>query len=649
MGNIKNFNFNKLKLRLSNSDYWDFFLASDESPLQPSGPVVAGECLVVWYDFNEVSIYPNSATTASTIYSLVSWNKAVNSGYTFSSFGLTGIDNGFITFEKDPFDPTNQNLVNALTGTTLVIPSGDTRLMMHLVTGTTEQYVYPTERIIDPTFTTGDYIQLCGGFYQGYYKIDGSTYEVLPTRVNNAWVSEFWLNPQDICSPTSGTTLNDVYPNNKGFFFYMGTRAENKFWNQFYGSNTGCTSACTVNTGDTSCSGFTGSVTTWCTVPKEKDITIIGDYGFGIPLNPPRVDITLVTNPFLIYGRAYDSSAPRLSGGSDTIIPSGITNTITGHRDSCGSTNIYGYLFNAGGCDLTSNDGLGTKSVCSYDGNGISVGKTREVLSDFQNPFLIYGRGSGAISGCSCSTCCGPNDGLGSETVCSYSGKTSQETEIDYNLDIIDNAIGFRITDDGRIGYRMLTVTGTCYTASTGQRLYTSGVTIQEAYSVPNIVQPNKWSYVVIRYKTEYNDDCYLKLNKRRTGKLMFYIDAKLKYVVNDFPEFMAKRLDEYKAKQVGVPFNFSLGGGSQGLIDSQTFDGLDQADRGLPIEENFAGSFIGGISQFKFNICDLNYSQILYNYISDAARYGIQDTNLLLTEDAYLLLQQSGYGMVWV
>jgi hypothetical protein len=521
--------------------------------------------------------------------------------------------------------------------------------MMHLVTGTTEQYVYPTERIIDPTFTTGDYIQLCGGFYQGYYKIDGSTYEVLPTRVNNAWVSEFWLNPQDICSPTSGTTLNDVYPNNKGFFFYMGTRAENKFWNQFYGSNTGCTSACTVNTGDTSCSGFTGSVTTWCTVPKEKDITIIGDYGFGIPLNPPRVDITLVTNPFLIYGRAYDSSAPRLSGGSDTIIPSGITNTITGHRDSCGSTNIYGYLFNAGGCDLTSNDGLGTKSVCSYDGNGISVGKTREVLSDFQNPFLIYGRGSGAISGCSCSTCCGPNDGLGSETVCSYSGKTSQETEIDYNLDIIDNAIGFRITDDGRIGYRMLTVTGTCYTASTGQRLYTSGVTIQEGYSQSGMVTSDSWSYIAIRYVTDYKNDCDLKITKRRTGKLMFYVNARLKYVVNDFPEFMAKRLDEYKAKQVGVPFNFSLGGGSQGLIDSQTFDGLDQADRGLPIEENFAGSFIGGISQFKFNICDLNYSQILYNYISDAARYGIQDTNLLLTEDAYLLLQQSGYGMVWV
>ena len=30
MGNIKNFNFNKLDLKLSNSDYWDFFLATDE-------------------------------------------------------------------------------------------------------------------------------------------------------------------------------------------------------------------------------------------------------------------------------------------------------------------------------------------------------------------------------------------------------------------------------------------------------------------------------------------------------------------------------------------------------------------------------------------------------------------------------------------
>ena len=185
--------------------------------------------------------------------SLVTWTGATNTGYTFSSIGLTGIDNGLITFEKDPLDPTNQNLVDALTGSTLVIPSGDTRLMMHLVTGTTGDYIYPTQRTIDPTFTFGDYMQFCGGFYQGFYKIDGSSYEVLPTRVHQGWAAEFWIKPQDICDPTTGTTLNDMYPDNKGFFFYMGTRAENKFWNQFYGYNTGCTSACTINTGSTEC------------------------------------------------------------------------------------------------------------------------------------------------------------------------------------------------------------------------------------------------------------------------------------------------------------------------------------------------------------------------------------------------------------
>jgi hypothetical protein len=38
-------------------------------------------------------------------------------------------------------------------------------------------------------------------------------------------------------------------------------------------------------------------------------------------------------------------------------------------------------------------------------------------------------------------------------------------------------------------------------------------------------------------------------------------------------------------------------------------------ADRGLPIEKNFGGTFVGGISQFKFNVCDLLFCDIEYNY----------------------------------
>ena len=136
MGNIKNFNFNKLDLKLSNSDYWDFYLATDEN----SGgcdSLLSGSCFVVWYDFNNLAIFPSSAVTASSIYSLVTWTGATNSGYTANTIGLTGIDNGLITFEKLSADTTNQALLSALTGTTLVIPSGDTRLVMNKVTGTT--------------------------------------------------------------------------------------------------------------------------------------------------------------------------------------------------------------------------------------------------------------------------------------------------------------------------------------------------------------------------------------------------------------------------------------------------------------------------------------------------------------------------------
>jgi hypothetical protein len=56
-----------------------------------------------------------------------------------------------------------------------------------------------------------------------------------------------------------------------------------------------------------------------------------------------------------------------------------------------------------------------------------------------------------------------------------FFGFSQDQTELNYNLDIIDNAIGFRIKDDGRIiGYRLLTVTGKC----SDDRVYSSGITI---------------------------------------------------------------------------------------------------------------------------------------------------------------------------
>jgi hypothetical protein len=658
MGNIKNFNFNKLDLKLSNSDYWDFFLATDEYNNCGDGPPASGDCLVVWYDFDKLPTYENESISATSIYSLVTWNHATNTGYTFDTIGLTGIDNGLITFDKNPLDTANIELLDALTGSTLVIPAGDNRLHMTRVTGTTGQYIYPYDILLDGS---GKFSNLCGGFYQGYYKIDGYSYEVLPTRVNDAWAAEFWVKPQECCSQYTGTTLNDVYPDNKGFFFYMGTRAENKFWNIWEGADTGCTSGCTVP------AGCTDILSEWCTIPKESEISIIGDYGVAIPLDPPQVEIELVTNQFLIYGRACDDGYKTLTASSSSFLSDENNNYIVSEDNNYilteqGNRFIYSEsataTTSADTCDCScgvcrtcksNGDGLGSKNVCTYDGKGIVVVKTAERVTNKQNPFLIYGRAKKSGSTCNCSSCSGPGDNLGNETVCSFSGFTEPITELDNQVDVIDNAIGFRIKDDGSIGYRLLTYTGECITATTGERIYVSGVTIEEGYSEPDVVIPNEWSYIVIRYVMDYKTDCELKTAKPRKGKLMFYVNGKLKYVVNEFDEFIAKRLNEYKDKQIGVPFNFSLGGGSQGLIDSQTFDGLDPNDRDLLIERNFAGTFMGGISQFKFNICDLTYSEIQNNYNNDLPRYTTPPIipSLLVDENGNYIISEDGFGVL--
>ena len=51
---------------------------------------------------------------------------------------------------------------------------------------------------------------------------------MLPTDLGNGWDLEFVLNKEDFHNDNQ--TLNDVYPENKGIFFYIGTRAENKWW-----------------------------------------------------------------------------------------------------------------------------------------------------------------------------------------------------------------------------------------------------------------------------------------------------------------------------------------------------------------------------------------------------------------------------------
>ena len=574
-GNLKNFYYKKLDLYLSDSDYWDFYLASDETCLTMYDDIISGSCLVAHYDFNNSNIFSTGSTSANTIYSLTTWDDAINLGVSATTWGFTGIDNGQITFTQSSGDTGNTALLSALTASTLVIPSGDTRLVLNSVTGMTGNYIYPIEQVID-TGTTGNYARMCGGFYQGYYKLDGEDYEVLPNRVPKGWTTEFILRKSDLnCSGVTGTTLNDLYPENKGIFFYLGTRAENKFWNIFEGNNTGCTSGCTSDT------GCTGTVTTFCTSVKETDVYYEDDEtGFMLPLSPPPINITKIENQFLLYGRA--------------------------NKRSCSA------------CGNVESDGLGTYTVCDDISNVYITGRSQTVINT-DNKFLTFCRACNSCSSCGGFGCGGVTGGT-CTTVCDYTGDTTTLLELDPNLDVFDNALGFRIKDDGSIGYKSLVFTGYC-----SGDTYITGVTVQEEYSLSGMVQDDEWTKISIRFVlNETYDECELKGGPRRKGKLMFYVGCRLKLVSKEIDEFIARRLIEQNEKQLTVPYNISLGGGSQGLLESMTFDGQDPDDLGMLIEQNYAGTFIGDISQFRFYSCNLSWCDIKNNCFFDDERYDL-------------------------
>ena len=143
-------------------------------------------------------------------------------------------------------------------------------------------------------------------------------YQILPTRYESGWTAEFWMRRNsDPCSGLTANTLNALYPDNEGFFYYMGTRAENKFWDVF--------------------SGETGYTTT-----------------SGYPLPPPLIKTEEeLTNPFLIYQPA------------DCCCFTGLTTVTTHERDRNADivNNALGFrVKNDGSIGYRS---LGVSGVCS--------------------------------------------------------------------------------------------------------------------------------------------------------------------------------------------------------------------------------------------------------------------------------------------
>jgi len=131
------------------------------------------------------------------------------------------------------------------------------------------------------------------------------------------------------------------------------------------------------------------------------------------------------------------------------------------------------------------------------------------------------------------------------------------------------------------------------------------------------------------KWVTEKND---------RLGSLKLYVNGKLFYVINGFEEIIPRGLNTDKEKQLGVPFNISWGGGTQGLRESLTLTGcsdsteyqqdpevmpnqtlsgtsLSALTTNIFIEPNFGGSFDGAISQFRMYTEPLSYPEVVHNF----------------------------------
>jgi len=611
--NINQYNFRKWGIKPVN-EITDICLASDERDYDQEvvfSPLLIGELdgnrMPFKFDLNSsgTTLCQTSACSFDyqTIVSENYWNPDnIDPNFCpivtqLCDIGLTGIDNG---------------LVQNMSGETIEITTGlytnisdkfsrykyDRRMKLHPITGftTTENRLWnDNSYTYDLNYQNvggdiGYVANLQGGFFQGFYKIPGYDYQVFPQRVPLGWTAEFMLKYRWTGDTSGG--LNNRYPDNKGTFFYMGARAENKFYHYADGSpkqDTGytrvtsgltcmhtCGCASSANTSSQCLQVYqpSGGTITNCTCGCACDCTTTAQYPEKDPL----------------YDEVSNALSLRLSGD-------------TGSPRLCVKTyRITGGCEHSGTCltGLTYVTGTSLTEWCS----------TRGIFDD-------------------------------------CSGTTYQNVEHWVQIDAVFQRYEWLdkcdLYDKGGLG---LLVKDVYYATIEGR-----SVTLIE----PPITHEAKYDPASTEVVTF--TDMWTEEQKYRLGTLKFYVNGKLFMVTENFEEIIPRLLNTPKEKQIGVGYNISIGGGTQGLHDNLTFSGgcpatieeivyqqdpeslttydLDHTiysglTTHIKLEEYFGGSMIGDISAFRMYTEPLNASQIKHNFRILKFKYNLLDPDCL-------------------
>jgi len=603
---------------------------------------------------------------------------------------------------------------------------------MFQVTGYTSQYnrfsgipkntLYEIESTVDPN--VGKYHKLYGGFYQGFYKLFGYDYEALPERTNKGWSVEMVLKPRIINDriPSLGnTTLNEIYPENKNTFFYLGTRAENKFYHHADGHPKCFTGYTRVTSGLTDC-----LVTCACCNTGVTNSRCIFVY-------PPR-SVDGIHDYHINYGCNVCKEQKRYCGCNCGEEP-------------CGTC---GWECKTHPCALITGVTPTPMPIvpllckpCQPTPTPTPTPTPSPVYCEVTPPCDVP---------CpDCDTC----DECVDCITCATTGYTSIEDtcEKDPLWDSLSNAFSVKFSGDPKnpkICVKVLRFTGDCVTTGS---CATTGITQMTGYTIDTYCSPNgiydycltrcdsffdleKWMLIdVVWRRYTWLDTCDLqwrgglgditelkyldslvndttklikppythencsidpeqielvKLNQKwlndleyRMGRLKIYVNGKIHYTIENFEEIIPRALSTDKERQLGVPFNISWGGGTQGLRENLTFSAcsattgqyiqdpesfpnnvlsgssLSGLNTNILIEQNFAGTFEGGISQFRMYTTPLSAPEVKHNFLLLKEKFNMfnpdcpdcstticlpNDFTYVLVDLNYLITQQGFY-----
>jgi len=810
--NINQYNFRRWGIKPVN-EITDICLASDERDYDQEvifSPLLIGELdgnrMPFRFDFNSsgTTLSPFTSTTFDndTIVSENYWNPIdIDPNYCakiteLCDVGLTGIDNG---------------LVKQMSGETIEINTGlyenqtdkfsrykyDRRMKLHPITGftTTQNRLWDDNSYnYDLYYDTyndsvGYFARLKGGFFQGFYKIAGYDYQVFPERNSLGWTTEVMLRYRWTGDTSGG--LNNRYPDNKGTFFYMGARAENKFYHyadgepfnssdvngtwklyiqDFAGEDVGSLSSATIS--------FCISNQCIDHYSNEKNIIINDDttasvYPITFDVSNYNGEIDIIQLKLSGYTHEYPGDLGML-----LVAPNGSYTIISGREDqgtpavseNVVITNDSSTLWDGYSSGTFINNGyafddMPFSSPCPYQ---FFSGDTTENINQFTSSANIrVTHGLKCMKTCGCafsantaSTCLEVYQISGGTIIncncncsCSCSGGP-EYPEKDPLYDGVSNAMSLRLSGDTgspRLCVKVYTITGGCVT----EGVCVTGLTYQTGYTVTEwcssrgifddcsgttyselehwaqidaVFERNTWldscdlwskggvglitskeyfaslqndSISLVTPPTTHQEvydppttevvnfkDVWMEEKNYRMGKLKLYVNGKLFMVVENFEEIIPRLLNVEKEKQIGVGYNISIGGGTQGLHDNLTFSGgcplelsaltyqqdpecltsydlsntiYDGLNTNIKLEEFFGGSLVGDISAFRMYTEPLNAAQIKHNFRILKDKYNLLNPdcldctviipptpeNFLLQEDLNYLLQEDGNKII--